>query len=222
MSDDKALTLAAQAIAAHQEYIKSSKGSLEHAIKAGEFLILAKETVKADKSGRWLDWLDKHVPDIHERTARVYMELAENKAAIKNRQRAADNLASEGKLTIRSALNLVPRQKTPEQIERAAKAAATRAATKAEEERAQAEAEKAKHFRSAEAILEVIDVDELVSAVKHVRHKWDEERIGKLVGLLEEYLKSLAKDQTDQADSKAEDPLAIPPQFARPQIERRA
>ena len=38
MSDEKALTLAPQIMAAHHEYINSSKGSLDFAIKAGELL----------------------------------------------------------------------------------------------------------------------------------------------------------------------------------------
>src|SRR5215831_6267441 len=71
MSDkpDKALTFAEQINAAHQEHVKFAKGTLDHGIKAGELLILAKETVDAEnggKRGKWEDWLNDHCPDIPE------------------------------------------------------------------------------------------------------------------------------------------------------------
>jgi hypothetical protein len=185
--------LISQAITAHQEAIKSSKGSLPHAIKAGECLILLKENVKAEKSGRWLDWLANHCPDIPERTARVYMELAEGKDEIKKRQRAADNLAADGKLTIRSALKLLKPSKTPEQIEK----------TKAVRAQKRAEAK-----RSPDAIKEFLNwcaADELFFVMQHT---WEEEQIKTLAGLIADYLKAKPTTMPDIPAAFDRRPLA--------------
>jgi vacuolar-type H+-ATPase subunit I/STV1 len=208
MSENNPLTLAPQISALHQEILKSDKGKLEFAFQAGELLIQAKAAVKADKKGGWLEYLEQkcHIPQT---TASLYRRLAENKDAIKevieNQQRVADNLKGEGELSIRGALKLIP--KTPKQIERANAAKATREANKAAAAE-QAKAEAAKYFKSAEDMLQNVDVDELFGAL---RTKWDEERLGKLAGMLEDWLKFLTKERTAQA---AEDPPAPPPEFA--------
>jgi len=98
--------LADQINAAHQEVLKAfGKSTIEHAIKAGELLNIAKENVKATK-GKWSDWLAENCPDIPQRTVNVYRQLAENKDRFKNWQRAANSMGDD--LSIRGALNGVP------------------------------------------------------------------------------------------------------------------
>jgi hypothetical protein len=145
MSDDKALTFAAQINELHQEIIKGfHKGTLEYAIKAGDLLILAKENVKAKKE-KWTEWREQNCPDIPQTTASMYMRLAENKAIYKNQQRVATNLAAGGDLSLRAALKLIPR--TPDQVASAEKAKAAREANKVAAAE-QAKAEAAKYFKS--------------------------------------------------------------------------
>jgi hypothetical protein len=177
---DKAQSLVPQILTAHDEYINSSKGTLEFAFKAGELLNLAKETIKADnggKRGKWGDWLKEHCAKIPQSTANIYMRLADGADAIRKQQRAVAKLASEDKLSIRAALKLIP--KTPEQIERANAAAAKRQAKKAEQ---------AKQQRS-QAINVLFDLapDELFYAVRDV---WDNEKLGQLTALLKDHLNS--------------------------------
>jgi hypothetical protein len=68
--------------AAYREVVKAESGALQHAIKCGEFLNLAKENLKADKGGKWSDWLKVNCPDIPQTTASLYMRLAKNKAIV--------------------------------------------------------------------------------------------------------------------------------------------
>ena len=83
---------------AYREVVKAESGALQHAIKCGEFLNLAKENLKADKGGKWLDWLKVNCPDIPQTTASLFMRLAKNKAMV-------------GKaLSIRKAQELLPKQ----------------------------------------------------------------------------------------------------------------
>ena len=88
--------------AAYREVVKAESGALPHAIKCGEFLNLAQENLKADKGGKWLDWLKANCPDIPQTTASLYMRLAKNKAMV-------------GKApSIRKAQELLPKQtRTP-------------------------------------------------------------------------------------------------------------
>ena len=139
MSDqpDKALTFVPQILAAHQAYIDAQKGTLDHAFKAGDLLNRAKETVVADnggKKGTWEDWRGRNLKGIPQTTASMCMRLATNEPEIRKQQRVATNSAGEGKWTIRAALKLIP--KTQKELDRAAKAKATREGKKADKEAA--------------------------------------------------------------------------------------
>jgi hypothetical protein len=68
--------------ASYQEVVKAESGALPHAIRCGEFLTLAKENLKAEKGGKWLDWLDTNCKEIARETASLYMRLAEHKAKL--------------------------------------------------------------------------------------------------------------------------------------------
>jgi hypothetical protein len=197
---DKALTFAEQINAAHQEHIRSAKGTLDYAIKAGELLILAKETVDAEndgKRGKWEDWLNDHCPDIPETTARMYMRLAKGKDHIRKQQRVVASLAAEGKLSIRAALKLIPPD--PKRVAARAKARAAVAEKAAVEPPAAAP-----KSGTIEDNLLNMDVDDLFTAL---RDNWDNDQLAKLTLKLGDHLKS----------------LGVPPPTPKPpvQIERR-
>jgi hypothetical protein len=56
----------------HKEAMQSPRTSLRHAIRAGEWLIKAKDLLPR---GQWLPWLEANCPGISDRTAQVYMRL---------------------------------------------------------------------------------------------------------------------------------------------------
>jgi len=206
MSDkpDKALTFAEQINAAHQEHVKFAKGTLDHGIKAGELLILAKETVDAEnggKRGKWEDWLNDHCPDIPETTARIYMRLAKGKDYIRKQQRVVASLAAKGKLSIRAALKLIP--KTQKELDRAVKAKATREEKKADKEAAAGTKSASRSSIAIEDLLPDLAPDELFTAVTAT---WEDDQVAKLALLLAEHMRSLK-----QAGDAAVSPPPKPP-----------
>jgi len=102
--------------AEHEQVTNATRTALTHAIKAGELLLAAKDHAG---HGRFQSWVEKTC-NLPLRTARLYMELASNRAAIEvesKRQRVAV-------LTVRAALRLLkpksekkandrPRKKSP-------------------------------------------------------------------------------------------------------------
>jgi len=91
--------LAKRICMAHERVLAATCGAFDHAIRAGTLLIEAKSRIE---HGKWLPWLEEHTPDISERTARVYVQVALKAQVVldANRQSAAD-------LTIRAALKLI-------------------------------------------------------------------------------------------------------------------
>jgi hypothetical protein len=146
---DKALSYVPQIRAAYEKVINASRGSLNHAIEAGEYLNQAKATMA--KKGGWLRWLGTNLPDIPQTTASLYMRLAEHKNVI-DKQRVASAI-DEGKLSIRAAAKLIP------PTDKAREAAAKRKATR-EENRA------TKAAVTVEALLPGLEVDEVYTALK--------------------------------------------------------
>ena len=63
----------------HQEIIGAKRNIVERAMKAGDLLIQAKANAG---HGNWLNWLKANCVGISERTANVYMKLAEGRATI--------------------------------------------------------------------------------------------------------------------------------------------
>ena len=80
--------LAAQIKVEHAEHLRTSRELAAHAILAGKLLRKAKRAIG---HGHWKDWLRRNV-GFSERTARVYMQLAERVARMisAKRQRAAE------------------------------------------------------------------------------------------------------------------------------------
>ncbi len=66
----------------YREVVKAENAALPHAIKCGEFLKLAKENLKAERGGKWKDWLETNCPEIAQETASLYMRLADHKAKV--------------------------------------------------------------------------------------------------------------------------------------------
>jgi hypothetical protein len=147
---DNALSYVPKIIAAYDKAINSTKGSLDYAIEAGELLNSAKEALP--KKGGWLRWLGSNLPNIPERTASLYMRLAENKAVI-DQQRVADAIR-EGGLSIRAAAKFIP------QSAKAKAAAAKRKATLAEKKSVAA-------AKTIDDLLQDLAVDEVYTALKN-------------------------------------------------------
>ena len=137
---DKALSYVPQIIETWTELGKANANKVHCAIKLGELLHGAKEAL--GKKGDWMEFRAQHFHEISQRTANVYMYLAEHYKALLddpgNSQRAA-NILADKELTIRGALKaLAWERKTSE--ERTEILAARK---KAADEREQARIEKA-------------------------------------------------------------------------------
>jgi hypothetical protein len=98
MNTATAASLIDQIKAEYREVVKAESTALPHAIKCGEFLNLAKGTVKA-ANGKWSDWLGVNCPEIAQETASLYMRLAEHKAKVGKAK------------SIREARELLPKSK---------------------------------------------------------------------------------------------------------------
>ncbi len=94
MTTNSAASFIDQIKAAYSEVVKAESSALPHAIRCGEFLNLAKENLKAERGGKWSDWLETNCPEIAKETASLYMRLAANKKLVK----AAKSIAEARKL----------------------------------------------------------------------------------------------------------------------------
>jgi len=81
----------------HHEIMGAKRNIVERAMKAGDLLIQAK--AKAGH-GNWLNWLKANCVGISERTANVYMKLADGRATIEEKLKSA----ATADLTINEAL----------------------------------------------------------------------------------------------------------------------
>lgn len=91
--------LAKRINAEHRECGRAMKRGLLHALRAGELLIEAKDTVK---HGQWLTWLADHCPKVNERLAQKYMQVARDFPLLE-----AANAARVADLSFREALRLL-------------------------------------------------------------------------------------------------------------------
>ena len=82
--DNSLPDLAARIRVEHRAVSSALRDSVRHAIAAGELLIEAKGQLG---HGRWLPWLRDHCT-ISERTAQLYMRVANNRAEIENQMRS--------------------------------------------------------------------------------------------------------------------------------------
>jgi len=89
--------LAARINAAHEEVKNSIRRGAEHAIKAGQLLLQAKETVG---HGVFLEWVGEHCT-CTPRTAQLYMKLA------KEKDKLGSNAKSISYLTLTEAMEML-------------------------------------------------------------------------------------------------------------------
>jgi hypothetical protein len=159
---DKALLLIPQIKEAHERAEAAQQTSytqaLEHAIKAGELLTIAKEAVG---HGGWATWRQQNLANIPQTTASLYMRLAEpkNKVRLKEISNSVADLKSKGMLSLRAAAAALP--KRPQTL-------AQKAAIKARQE-ANAAAKK-NNEGIAKEYLNGLAADELVSVLREVHN----------------------------------------------------
>ena len=103
-------SLATEINAKHSQTINSARTTLVSAREAGELLIEAKAQVD---HGQWAKWLSENCPDLSQRTANEYKQVANCWEAIESK------LAVTANLTIGSALSAIAKPK--EQAEPTAK-----------------------------------------------------------------------------------------------------
>jgi hypothetical protein len=208
--------LADQINEAHKEIVKSFTGSLEHAIKAGEWLTIVQENLKAEHSNiKSKDWLKDHCPDISQRTANLYKQVAQHKHLFKKTGNTVASLRRDDHdLSLRDALKLIP--KDPKRVAARAAAKAAMEANKAAEVAKAAEAgkaavvqEPAAHGPTIEDMLNNMAPDELFTAVTAT---WEDDQVAKLALLLADHMRSL---------KQAGDATASPPPIPSVQSERR-
>jgi hypothetical protein len=72
--------------AAYRDVVKAETGALPHALKCGDYLNRAKESVKSEKKSKWSEFLEMNCPDISQETASVYMRLDEYKDLIEKKK----------------------------------------------------------------------------------------------------------------------------------------
>ena len=118
-------SLASRIRHAHEQCRATFSAGLDHAVSAGKLLMQAKETIP---HGDWLSWLATNCPDISDRLAQKYMQVARELP----RLQAADpaNTPRVADLSFRAALEIVavnaqtarkiPEADRPEVIEAAA------------------------------------------------------------------------------------------------------
>lgn len=88
----------------HRLLQETFRDSLNRARRLGELLIEVKAVVKQTTSGRWLLWLEEYCPEISERTARAYMQVAKNWNLVEQKS------ATVADLCFKDALKVISRQ----------------------------------------------------------------------------------------------------------------
>jgi len=87
-------------VKAHQDTIAANYGVVERAIALGQILHQAKDKVG---HGGWLNWLKSNCPEVSERTAQRYMNLANKGAMLREKMKSA----TMADLTLNRAFELV-------------------------------------------------------------------------------------------------------------------
>src|SRR5262249_46840075 len=84
--------LAARIRAEHEQVVVALARGIKHAINAGELLLEAKAQIK---HGQWLSWLSEHCA-VSERTAQLYMRIAQRRAELEAKAQGLADLTLEG------------------------------------------------------------------------------------------------------------------------------
>ena len=96
--------LASRIRVGHSAVIEAKKNIVRKAIEVGEWLKQAKDSPEM-KHGQWLPWLKASCPDISERTAQRYMELADKKEKLEEVMKLKS--ATMADLTLAGAVELL-------------------------------------------------------------------------------------------------------------------
>ena len=96
--------LAAAINAEHAAAERTARKVIEHAKAAGEKLLLAKAQVE---HGQWLPWLSAHCPELADRTARAYMQLARYWGKLETKTATVANLTINEALKLLNARNRI-------------------------------------------------------------------------------------------------------------------
>jgi hypothetical protein len=103
------IDLAARIRVSHEAVRHALRSAVERAMATGDLLLEAKEQVQ---HGQWSQWIQEHC-EISDRTARLYMQLAENRVVIET----TGNVAG---LTLNSAVRLLAPPEEDNGLEEAA------------------------------------------------------------------------------------------------------
>jgi hypothetical protein len=181
--------------AEHQAAVSNSNGSLQHAVACGERLKAAKGKVA---HGEWEKWLGQNCPNIGERNARLYMQLASKgpelkKAAVQNGNGVAD-------LSLRGARKLISKPLTEEK--------------KAERKAARA----ANSSVTVEDLLRDLVVDEIYTALRSSKTVEDVLKLGRMI--LQRNEKGDSPRIPSELDHRGLPPLPPPPTATAATIRR--
>jgi hypothetical protein len=121
--------LAARIKAEHMAAAGALRRTLQHAMAAGDLLLEAKAQLR---HGEWLPWLEAHC-QIPERTARLYMRIARNRAELEHQNGNVADLSVRGAVALlASPLDSLASQAADSEIETLDLAAAERASAQIE------------------------------------------------------------------------------------------
>lgn len=221
MTDTVAASLIPQIIVEHEAITsvvgKAYQTALEHGIKCGEFLTLAKETVTKAKLS-WQAWLIKNLP-FPQTTASLYMRLYENReflAGISSNVLLGAPGSGWGDFSIRRANELIKakayQERTPEEKKKAEEKEAKAKATKErnEADKAGVAAPDKSGSIDLEDLLPNSGPDEVFDVIKD---SWLEEDLTALAKLLADHLAKLKVPSPKAPD----DPIRrLPPTDPRP------
>jgi hypothetical protein len=163
----------------HEAVVQAGGRALEHAIEAGKALLVMKGKIKAEGK-KWAEWLTENCPDIHDRTARLYMRLAKGEPKLK--AVAAKNGNAVADFSIRGAVQILSKPWPPEPRKKSAKP------------KAQAKPAGSDDLYQ---LLPATDADELFAVLQNT---WDAEKLSKLAELLADDVPPLAPEDLSGVD----------------------
>jgi Protein of unknown function (DUF3102) len=161
--------LAQRIRAAQQSIAKNVSAALTKAMDAGDALIAAKAKLK---HGGWMKWLEANCDGLSGRTARVWMQLAENRGVIEAKLKLAD----AANFTISGALELLKPDDDDDEEQ------SDEPEPEAEESDNDPEPATPKASKDIHTVLEFTEPDELATAL---RQDWPPDKIARLVALIQ-------------------------------------
>jgi hypothetical protein len=184
LANPKLAKLAAEANRLHNLIVEGNQSSLQRSIEAGTFLIEAKKIVG---HGDWGQWLVKNCPQISDRTARLYMQLANEKNVKKIEEAADQNGNGVTELSLSGARRLLIKPKTEEEKAKAKAKAERERKAKDKEEEARVAVLAGANLAD---VMNAKGTDEIKTALKHSARS--EEVIAAITPSLKDLLKNVS------------------------------